>query len=185
MKIYETLDEHLKGFILKQKMFFVASAPSSPNAMVNLSPKGLDTFKIIDDRSVAYLDLTGSGNETSAHILENQRLTVMFCSFSGAPLILRLYGRGEVILPGNEQWQDLLHAFPTYPGIRQVIKLHIETVQTSCGFAVPEYDFVRQRDDLNTWAQKKGANGISKYQKNNNLISIDGKATHLSAKTDD
>jgi len=176
-KCYTQLDDLLKQFIRQQQMFFTASAAST--GRINISPKGLDCLQILDDRSVAYLDLTGSGNETSAHLLENKRLTLMFCSFSGPPQILRLYGEGQVILPNDSQWEKLSKQFESYPGVRQIIQLQIDSIQTSCGFAVPLYDFVGQRDTLLKWADKKGTQGISEYQASKNQQSIDGNPTHL------
>ena len=131
---YDQITPTLQSFIKAQPLFFVATAPLSEQGHVNLSPKGYDTFCILSSKQVAYLDLTGSGNETSAHLAENGRITFMFCAFGGAPQILRLYGKGETVLPGTEQWDELLAHFPTYPGIRQIIIASIHLVQTSCGY---------------------------------------------------
>ena len=176
-KLYSQLDDSLQEFILKQQLFFTASAADT--GRINLSPKGLDCLQILDNQSVAYLDLTGSGNETSAHLLENKRLTLMFCSFAGPPQILRLYGSGEVILPSHQTWNSLRERFENFPGVRQIIKLQIDSAQTSCGFGVPLYDFVGQRETLLKWAENKGPDGISEYQITKNFKSIDGKPTHL------
>lgn len=176
-KFYERLDENLKKFIGEQKIFFTASAAA--DGRVNLSPKGIDTFRCLDETTVAYLDLTGSGNETAAHIFENGRITVMFCSFSGKPLILRLYGRGEVFRPGDELWENLHENFPEYTGERQIIRINIESLQTSCGFGVPIYEFKRERTDLIKWAEKKGEDGIRQYWKDKNQKSIDGLPTNI------
>jgi hypothetical protein len=134
----EKLNESLRDFINEQKMFFTGTAPSE-NGHVNVSPKGIDSFRILDDNTVGYLDLTGSGNETSAHIQENGRMTIMFCSYSDAPLILRLYGKGEVVKKDSRRWLELSAIFPHYDGERQIILLHIDLLQTSCGFGVPNY----------------------------------------------
>jgi hypothetical protein len=139
----------------------------------------MDTFRIVDASTVAYLDLTGSGNETAAHIADNGRMTVMFCSFDDNPLILRLYGRGEVITPSHPKWQTQLPLFAPIPGMRQIIMLHIDSVQTSCGYAVPLYSYEGERETLARWVAKKGENGIQKYWQERNLTSIDGLPTHL------
>jgi Pyridoxamine 5'-phosphate oxidase len=138
-KFYPELTDSLREFIAQQQIFFTASAPA--HGRVNLSPKGIDTFRCLDDRTVAYLDLTGSGNETSAHLIENGRLTIMFCSFTQKPLILRLYGHGTVIRPRDAAWQDLYAHFSPTPGTRQIIQLAIASVQTSCGHGVPLYEY--------------------------------------------
>ncbi|MEC4894530.1 MAG: pyridoxamine 5'-phosphate oxidase family protein [Oscillatoria sp. PMC 1051.18] len=176
-KFYQELTPELTEFIKKQKMFFTGTAPRE--GRINLSPKGIDTFRCLDSKTVAYLDLTGSGNETAAHISENGRLTIMFCSFDAQPLILRLYGRGRVIHPRNEEWLSLIELFPQLPGERQIIALEINSVQTSCGFGVPIYEFQQQRETLIAWAENKGEKGIKEYQEAKNQISIDGLPTKL------
>ena len=176
-KFQPQLNETLIKFIGEQKMFFTASAPNS--GRINLSPKGIDTFRCLDKRTVAYLDLTGSGNETAAHLSENGRMTIMFCSFSDKPLILRLYGQGEVIGRNHQDWLRLHTFFPPVTGERQIIVLHIETLQTSCGFGVPVYELVEERDKLIKWAEQKGEDGIAIYWKEKNQISIDGLPTGL------
>jgi hypothetical protein len=176
-KFYEQLKDTHVEFIQQQKLFFTATAPES--GRINLSPKGMDTLRILDANTVAYLDLTGSGNETAAHIADNGRMTMMFCSFADNPLILRLYGQGEVITPKHPRWQTLLHEFQPMPGMRQIILLHIDSVQTSCGYAVPLYSYEGERETLARWAEKKGENGIRQYWKERNQNSIDGLPTHL------
>ncbi len=176
-KFYSQLTSPLQTFIQKQKIFFTATAPLS--GRINLSPKGINTFRCIDDKTVAYLDLTGSGNETAAHLHENSRITIMFCSFDENPLILRLYGRGEVISSKIDRFNTLHSLFPNIPGERQIILLNIESVQTSCGFGVPVYEFKEDRETLIDWAAKKGESGIKQYQQENNLESIDGLPTNL------
>lgn len=173
MEVFDRIPEELAAFIAEQPVFFVASAPSS-GGHVNLSPKGLDTLRIVDPRRVAYLDLTGSGNETSAHLADNGRLTVMFCSFGPKAMILRLYGRGRTLLPGDDGFGELQALFPPLPGLRQIIVLDIDRVQTSCGYAVPRLDNPRERDTLIRWAEKKGDEGIADYQREKNAVSIDG-----------
>ena len=180
-KFFDQLNESLVKFIGEQKMFFTASAPLGGAGRVNLSPKGIDTFRTLDDKTVAYLDLTGSGNETAAHVLENGRLTVMFCSFTEKPLILRLYGRGEIVRPGDEKWSELHPKFQTLAGERQIVVLHIQSLQTSCGFGVPVYEFGEERQQLIEWAEKRGEQGINDYWQQKNVKSIDGLPTSISA----
>lgn len=169
---FSELDDELIAFIGEQHMFFTATAPS--DGRINLSPKGMDTFRCIDHNTVAYLDLTGSGNETSAHLQENDRMTIMFCSFSQKPLILRLYGHGRVILPGDEEWERLSPLFGDCPGSRQIMMMTIDSGQTSCGYAVPVYEFEGERTTLRKWAEHKGEEGIRTYWQENNRVSIDG-----------
>jgi hypothetical protein len=177
-KFYQQLDDTLRSFIAEQKIFFTATAPE--RGRINLSPKGMDTFRYIDERTVAYQDLTGSGNETAAHLMENGRLTIMFCSFSESPLIMRLYGRGRVVRPVDDEWQSFHRHFQTMPGERQIIVLDVESAQTSCGFGVPVYELKEERPTLMEWTMKKGEEGIREYRKEKNQISIDGLPTHLS-----
>ena len=172
-KFYTELDDTLRRFILAQKLFFTASAPGH-GGRVNLSPKGLDTFRILDDRTVAYLDLTGSGIETAAHVADNGRLTIMFCSFDHKPLILRLYGTGRAVRPGDAGWEALYAQFDPVPGERQVIVLAIESAQTSCGFGVPLYEFVGHRETLLSYAEKLGPEKLAEYRREKNRQSIDG-----------
>lgn len=172
-KVVECITPELKAFIEAQHVFFVASAPLCEEGHVNLSPKGLDCLRVLSPSRVAYLDLTGSGNETAAHLHENGRITFMFCAFAGAPRILRLYGTGQVVLPGMPQWGQLIGQFPVYPGIRQIITAEISRVQTSCGFAVPLMDYTKQRDTLPRWAEAKGED-LPRYRQEKNTTSIDG-----------
>lgn len=176
-KFYEQIDENLKHFIENQKIFFTASAPNS--GRVNLSPKGIDTFRCLDEKTVAYLDLTGSGNETAAHVAENGRLTIMFCSFTEKPLILRLYGKGEIIRQNHPQWDKLHKHFSVFAGERQIVVLHVESLQTSCGFGVPVYELKEERMTLIDWAEKKGETGIAEYWSEKNQKSIDGLPTGI------
>lgn len=178
-KLFDSITDELQRFIHQQQMFFVATAPLSGQGRVNLSPKGLDSFRILTPHQVAYLDLTGSGNETSAHLLENGRITLMFCAFQGAPKILRLYGTGTVILPNSSAWDDMITHFPMLPGFRQIVVAEIERIQTSCGTGIPLYQYEGQRDALVKWASHKGEQGIRDYQQEKNSVSIDGLATPL------
>ena len=176
-KFLDKIDENIRRFIADQKMFFTASAPN--DGRINLSPKGIDTFRCLDEKTVAYLDLTGSGNETAAHIAENGRLTIMFCSYSGAPLILRLYGRGEVVHQTSAKWNELSALFDDYAGTRQIIVLRVESLQTSCGFGIPLYEFKEDRNQLIEWAEKKGTDGVHTYWREKNQASIDGLPTGI------
>ena len=178
-KFYDRLTPELEKFVNEQKIFFVATAPH--DGRVNLSPKGMDVLRVISDREIAYLDLTGSGNETAAHLLENGRITLMLCSFTTKPLIMRIYGKGQTIHPRDASWQEYLSHFPAIAGTRQIIQIHIEQVQTSCGYAVPFYDFVSHRPVLEEWAEKKGESGIAEYWQKNNQQSIDGLPTGIFA----
>jgi Pyridoxamine 5'-phosphate oxidase len=176
-KFYTDLTQSLTAFIQAQPIFFVATAPRS--GRINISPKGMNTFRCLSPTQVAYLDLTGSGNETSAHLEENGRLTLMFCSFSHEPLILRLYGQGSVIRPYASQWDHYASKFELLPGARQIILLQIEQVQTSCGFGVPLLDYQSDRPTLINWAKTKGEEGVQEYQRQKNQQSIDGLLTYL------
>ena len=172
-RVVECITPELQAFIEAQPLFFVGSAPLSGDGHVNLSPKGLDAFRVLSPGRVAYLDLTGSGNETSAHVTENGRITFMFCAFSGTPRILRLYGRGRVVLPDASDWADLAALFPAYPGTRQIVTAEIHRVQTSCGFGVPVMEMVEQRETLLRWAAAKG-DLLPAYRTEKNATSIDG-----------
>lgn len=171
-KFYPELTRPLQDFIEEQKVFFTATAPV--DGRINLSPKGMDTFRCINQHTVAYLDLTGSGNETAAHLSENGRITIMFCSFSEQPLILRLYGHGRAVRPADAEWPQLFPLFTTITGQRQIIVLDIESVQTSCGFGVPVYELKDERPALREWAEKKGEVELEQYRRSKNQTSIDG-----------
>jgi hypothetical protein len=177
-KFYTRLNGDLREFIQRQKMFFTASAPSS-GGRVNLSPKGLDTFRVLSDTQVGYLDLTGSGIETAAHVAENGRLTFLFCSFDDKPLILRLYGRGRVVRPRDGEWGELRRHFRSYEGERLIILLDIESAQTSCGYGVPEFEFKRERTLLPEYACKLGPAKLADAQRQKNQRSIDGLPSYL------
>ena len=177
---FDRITPELRTFIEGQRVFFVATAPLSSNAHVNLSPKGLDCFRVLGEHAVAYLDITGSGNETSAHLEENGRITFMFCAFDGPPKIARLYGRGRTILPESDEWNRLAPLFKLVPGTRQIIIADIDRAMTSCGFGVPRFDYVEQRDQLVRHWEKKGApDELTAYHRKKNLQSIDGIATAL------
>ncbi|MFO0879749.1 MAG: pyridoxamine 5'-phosphate oxidase family protein [Gemmataceae bacterium] len=173
-KLFEELDARLREFIAAQQMYFVATAPLSAEAHVNLSPKGLDTFRVVGPKQVAYLDLVGSGVETVAHLRENGRITIMFCAFGGGPRILRLYGKGRAVEPGDDGWTDLIGLFPYHPGVRSVVFVDLERVADSCGYGVPLFEFVGERKQLTACAEQKGEEGMAQYKKQKNRTSIDG-----------
>jgi Pyridoxamine 5'-phosphate oxidase len=173
-KVHERLDDRLIEFIGKQHLFFVGTAPDSPVGHLNVSPKGLDTFRILGPTSVAYLDLTGSGIETVAHLRENGRITILYCAFEGRPLILRLYGRGRVVEPGDPEWGGLIAKFTEYPGVRSVVVVDVGRIADSCGFAVPLYEYQGDRSQLIDYAEKKGPEGMEAYKARKNRASIDG-----------
>ena len=176
-KFYPDITASLQEFIKDQKVFFTATA--SRKGRINVSPKGIDTFRCIDNNTVAYLDLTGSGNETAAHLNEDSRMTIMFCSFSEKPLILRLYGQGKVIHPRNEDWSAFYSLFNPVPGERQIIVMDVDLAQTSCGTGVPIYEFKEERQAIINWANNKGEKGLYEYWQAKNLKSIDGLPTKL------
>ena len=175
---YKSITSEMKQFIAAQKVFFVATAPRE--GRINLSPKGMDTFRVIGENRVLYLDITGSGNETASHLLENGRITVMFCSFDAAARILRLYGHGRAIHPRDAEWNDYLGLFPAEPGVRQIVEIEIESAMTSCGYGVPRRTGLEERDTLRKYWQKRGDDAALQYQRNNNLESIDGLPTGIS-----
>lgn len=176
-KFYEQLDDKLTDFIGRQKMYFVATA--AQDGRVNLSPKGYDSLRVLGPNRVAWLNLTGSGNETAAHLQQVNRMTIMFCAVEGAPMILRLYGSAETVHPRDAAWDELYPQFTPSTGARQIYDMTIEGVQTSCGFAVPFFDYVGERDTLATWAEKQGPDGINAYWQKKNTMSIDGLPTGL------
>jgi len=172
----ELSDRHVE-FINRQKMFFVGTATA--DSRVNISPKGMDAFRVIDHRRIAWLNVTGSGNETAAHVQQQPRMTIMFCAFEGAPLILRLYGTARAIHKTSPEWQDLAALSPPLPGARQIFDMAVDLVQTSCGMAVPFFDHAGDRALLNDWAEKKGETGIQAYWAEKNQFSLDGTPTDI------
>ena len=177
-KQYENIGADIRDFIARQKIFFVSTAAGE--GRINLSPKGMDTLRVVNESRVLWLNLTGSGNETAAHLLEDSRMTLMFCAFEGKPLILRLYGNAEVINIDDADWKDSLSLFPAIAGARQIIDMKVDLVQTSCGMAVPFLEFQGERDQLEKWAEKKGVEGLKQYREEKNRISIDGRPTGTS-----
>ena len=173
-KVYPVLDEALLGFIRQQKMFFVATAPLSGEGCVNMSPKGYDSFAVLDETTVAYLDLGGSGVETIAHVRENGRITLMFCAFEGAANILRLYGRGEAVCLGEPGFEELMALFPGFERARAVIRVRIERIADSCGWGVPFYAYQGEREQLRRWVDAKPYEEWAERRYATNAVSIDG-----------
>lgn len=173
-KIYDEITPGLATWIGEQRLFFVATAPLAGEGHVNCSPKGLDCFRILGPHRVAFLDLTGSGAETIAHVRENGRIVFMFCAFHGAPKIVRLHGCAEVVTERSAEWPELRGLFPAYPGMRSVIVAQIARVSDSCGYGVPRFEFVEQRDTMVRVAESFGAEGVIDYQRRKNGRSIDG-----------
>jgi hypothetical protein len=174
-KLHSEITSDLRAFIARQHLFFVATAPSGTGGHVNLSPKGLDTLRVLGPREVAYLDAVGSGAETIAHLRDNGRITLMFCAFEGAPNIVRLYGSGEAIEPQDAAFTLLQPAFgEASPGARAIIRIRVHRIADSCGFGVPLLDFHAQRPQLSAWASRQGRDGLRDYQRQKNATSIDG-----------
>lgn len=187
MKKYECITPQLQAWIGAQKMFFVGSAPLTADGHVNISPKGLDCLRVMDDHTVCYMDMTGSGNETSAHVTENGRLTLMFCAFAGAPRILRLYGTGRIVLRHTAEFSAMVETtqLPVLPSARQIVVCDVHMVTTSCGYAVPKYDFVQHRSTHTDYVKQKALQGdpeMEQYQQEHNLFSLDGLVTPLGVK---
>jgi hypothetical protein len=184
-KQFSRIEDTIRDFIARQRVFFVASA--APSGRINLSPKDGASLRVLDAGRVAYLDLTGSGAETAAHLLADGRLTLMFCAFEGAPLILRLYGRGASLPRGTPGYAGLLEAAfdgAEPMGARQIVTLDIDLVQTSCGYGVPLFDYAGERDSLTRWAAAKGEDGLVAYGREKNAVSMDGLPTGLFADVD-
>ena len=173
-KLYEAIDGRIQAFIEAQHMFFVATAPLGGGGHVNLSPKGLDTFRVLGPLEVAYLDYVGSGAETIAHLRENGRITIMFCAFEGPPNIVRLYGRARVVEPGDRGFKALRRRFPSGHDARAVVRVAVDRVTDSCGYGVPRYALEGDRSQLFAWADHKGTDGLRDYQTEKNARSIDG-----------
>ena len=172
--IVQAMDDSIKKFIQAQPLFFVASAPLDANGHVNVSPKGLNTFRILGDSTVAYLDLTGSGIETVAHVKENGRIVLMFCAFQGQPKILRLYGRGRVVEPQQAEFSELAAHFSKEEGTRAIIVVNVSRIADSCGYSIPLLRYEGERDQLSAWARNRGPEGLKNYRLKKNQKSIDG-----------
>jgi hypothetical protein len=173
-KVYEQIDDRLARWVRKQKLFFVATAPLSGDGHVNCSPKGGDTLRVVGPRQLAYLDGAGSGIETVAHLRENGRIVLMMCAFEGSPRIVRFHGRGEVVDPTDARFPALLASFPPYPSTRSIILIDVDRIADSCGYGVPFYDYVGERDDSAKYVAKAKDRTIRNYLVKNNQQSIDG-----------
>ena len=171
-KQYPQISERFAAFIAAQKIFFVATATA--DSRVNLSPKGMDSLRLLSSTRVAWLSVTGSGNESAAHLLQNPRMTLMFCAFEGKPLILRLYGTARAVHRLDAEWDALYAHFPALPGSRQIFVLDVNLVQASCGMSVPFFDYVGEREQLSDWARSIGDEGIQAYWEKENQTSLDG-----------
>jgi len=176
-KQFEGLTDRHRAFVEEQHVFFVGTA--ARDGRVNVSPKGLDSLRIVSDTRVVWLNGTGSGNETAAHLLDSPRMTVMLCSFDREPLILRMYGTARAVHADDSEWDEMLSLFPPIKGARNIFVLDIDLVQTSCGFGVPLFAFTDDRELMDSWATKKGPDGIQRYQQAKNLVSLDGFPTGL------
>ncbi|WP_298779351.1 pyridoxamine 5'-phosphate oxidase family protein [uncultured Polaribacter sp.] len=176
-KFYTKITSRVQKFMEAQKMFFVATAPIE--GRINLSPKGMDSIRVVDQNRILWLNLTGSGNETAAHILENNKITLMFCAFDGNPNILRIYGKGKAIHPKDEAWNDAIKLFPEIPGARQIFDITVESAQDSCGMSIPFYEYKGERNQLNDWAISQGKEKIEQYWEDKNQTSIDGLPTDI------
>jgi hypothetical protein len=168
------LSDSMRTFVESQPVFFVATSPLATDGHVNLSPKGLDTLRVLGPRQLAYLDLTGSGNETAAHLAENGRITFLWCAFEGPPRIVRAHARGRVVQPADPEWSDLRARFPPLQGVRQIVLADVGRVATSCGHGVPRMDLVAPRDQMLEWASREGEDGLRAYRERKNRTSIDG-----------
>ena len=175
----ELSDKHIQ-FIAEQRIFFVGTA--SADSRVNVSPKGMDSLRVLSSNRVVWLNVTGSGNETSAHVQQAPRMTILFCAFDGQPLILRLYGTAKVVHKSDPEWVNLVSLFKPLPGARQIFDVTLDLVQTSCGMSVPYYTYVGDRELLSDWAAKKGEEGLKRYWEEKNQLSIDGIPTNIVAR---
>lgn len=182
--VLENITDEVRAFIEEQHLFFVASAPLSGNGHVNLSPKGMDCLRVLSPSKVAYLDMTGSGNETSAHIAENGRITFMFCAFTGPANIIRLYGTGRAVLPDTPEWDELVGNFVMLPGARQIIVADIHRVMSSCGYAVPFFEFKSERQSLVKYWNNKEEGAVEEYWREKSVVSMDGLQTPIGAAID-
>ncbi|MGE6295500.1 pyridoxamine 5'-phosphate oxidase family protein [Aeromonas media] len=180
-QLFEALSPRHVAFIEAQKIYFVGTA--AEEGTVNLSPKGGDSLRILDAHTLAWLNLTGSGNESAAHVLQNPRMTVMFCAFEGAPMILRAYGQARVLHRGDPDWEAALARFPASVAARQIFLLDIERVQTSCGMSVPLFDYQGDREDLANWSARQGKEGIEAYWRKKNQLSLDGLESEILARS--
>lgn len=172
--VFPEIDDKMKAWLSDQKVFFVATAPLAAHQHLNCSPKGMDTFRILGPREVAYLDLTGSGIETISHLQENGRIVLMFCAFSGPPRIVRIHGTGSVFRPGEAGYSQRIDLFPQHAGSRAIISVATSRISDSCGYSIPKYDYIEERETLQKWCENKGEVGLTQYRLDKNAVSIDG-----------
>jgi hypothetical protein len=177
MPTFAHIEKRLRDFIEQQKIFFVGTA--APEGRVNIALKGMDTLRIMGPDRIVWLNLTGAENETAAHLAESPRMTLMWCSFDAKPMVLRVYGSAGCVHPRDATWDELAALFPPIPGARQILDLEVAFVLTSCGFGVPRFEFIGERDTLRRWAEQKGEEGLRKFWEDRNRLSIDGKATGI------
>ena len=174
---FDRIEDWHREFITEQRMFFVATA--APQGRVNMAPKGMDTLRVMGPNRIVWLSLTGAENETAAHLLESPRMTIMWCSFDQKPIILRAYGEASIVHPRDDAWEELYALFPPTPGARQVLDVNVDFVLKSCGFGVPLYEYLGDRETLNRWAAAKGDEGLAKHWAEYNQLSIDSKQTGI------
>ena len=174
---YDELNPEHIAFIEQQKLYFVGTAAN--DGTINVSPKGWDSLRVLSPNRIAWLNITGSGNETAAHLAQNERMTLMFCAFDGNPKILRLYGKAVAAHPRDDNWDELSRLFEPHVSARQYVDFSIELVQTSCGFGVPFFEFTGERDNMDRWLAAKDADDIKEYWRQKNAVSLDGLPTHI------
>lgn len=173
-KVFDEITPEISAWMSRQRMFFVATAPLAAEGLINCSPKGMDSFRVLNPTEVGYLDVTGSGIETAAHLFENARIVFMFCAFAGPPKILRLHGTGTYHQPGSPGFDEVQHLFPALSGTRGIVRARLSRISDSCGFAVPKYEFVEERDTLLRWADSEGEVALEDYRAAKNTTSIEG-----------
>ncbi len=176
-KQFDQLSDAHIAFIKAQQMFFTGTA--ARDGKVNISPKGMDSLRVLDTNTIAYINVTGSGNETAGHLLDHPRMTLMWCSFDKKPQIMRTYGTARTLHPRDAEWSEMAARLPTLPGARQIYVQTIEMVQTSCGYAVPFMEPKGDRDTLLHWAADKGEDGVTRYWDERNQTTLDGKPTGI------
>ncbi|MDJ0709246.1 MAG: pyridoxamine 5'-phosphate oxidase family protein [Woeseiaceae bacterium] len=173
-KEFAEIDDKIRNWIERQNVFFVATAPLAGDGLINCSPKGLDSLRVLGPRQIAYADTGGSGIETVAHLNENGRIVIMLCAFEGPPKIFRFYGQGRSVVPGSREFDELVATFPTMPAIRNFVVVDIDLIRDSCGYGVPLYEFQSERDSLKNWASQKTPEELAAYREENNAVSLDG-----------
>lgn len=177
-QMFDRIDDRCRSFIERQKIFFVGTA--ARDGRVNISPKGIDTLRVLGENRIVWLNLTGGENETAAHLIETTRMTLMWCALEGSPTIYRAYGNARAVHPRDPDWDELAALFPSIPGTRQIFDLTVNSVLWSCGMGVPLFDFHGQREDLVRWAENKGESGVQEvWKRERNQVSLDGKPTGL------